>query len=103
MNEALGLLFYHGSALIPLGYLAATLFRGRHRRALLIGLGLQLLASLAVVAFTYWSRSAGYQEWYWAMAYNIPVNILFAIGYVVMLCRPRSADSATPQQPKSSR
>jgi hypothetical protein len=102
MNEALALLLYHGSALLPLGYLAATLVKGRHRRALLIGLGLQVLASLAVFAFMYWCRGVGYREWYWAVAYNIPVNVLFAIGYVVILCRPHNANPAEPQQPTSS-
>jgi hypothetical protein len=32
----------------------------------------------------FWCRSAGHREWYWGMAYNIPVNILFAIAYVVI-------------------
>lgn len=90
MNEAVGLFLYYGSALLPLGYLVATLFRGRHRRGLLIAFSLHLLASFAVVAFMYWCRSAGYREWYWAMTYNIPVNGLFAIGYVGILCRSRA-------------
>ena len=100
MNEAIGLLMYYGSALLPIGYLIATVFRGRHRRAFLIALGLHLLASLGVVAFTYWCRSAGYSEWYWAMAYNIPVNGVFAFAYVIIACRPQSAP--TPEQQKST-
>lgn len=94
MNEVLGFLLYFGSALLPVGYLVATLFRGRHRRALLIALGLHFLASIGVVAFMYWCRSAGYREWYWAPIYNIPVNILFAFAYITILCRFGSAPNS---------
>ena len=68
--------------------------RLRHRfgpfavaRAMLSGRAVHLLVSWVVVAFMFWCRSAGHREWCWGMAYNIPVNILFAIGYVVILCR----------------
>jgi hypothetical protein len=87
MIIAYGLLMYYGSALIPLVYLWATRFAGRRRRALLYALAFHLVASLAVIALMDWSRGAGYREWYWGMAYNIPVNIIFAILYSVILCR----------------
>jgi hypothetical protein len=97
MLDALALILYFGSALLPVGYFVVTRFRGRHRRAMLIALGLHVLAFLAVVAVTYWCRIAGYSEWYWAVCYNIPVNVIFAIGYIVILCSP------TPRQTMSSR
>ncbi len=89
MTDILGLLLYYGSALIPVGYLVLTLFRGRYRRAMLIALSVHFLASCVVAAFAFWCRSAGYREWYWAMAYNIPVNVLFAFVYVIILCLSR--------------
>ena len=87
MLIAYGLLMYYGSALIPLVYLLATRFAGPRRRALLYGLAFHLVVSLAVMAFMDWARGAGYREWFWTMAYNIPVNIIFAILYSVILCR----------------
>lgn len=65
---------------------------------MLIALAAQFFVSCAVVVFTFWSRSTGYREWYWAMAYNIPVNVLFAFVYAVILCLsrfdvPRSGDT----------
>ena len=91
MNEAVGILlvilFYYSSALLPLGYLVATRLKGRRRRAFLIGLGAQIFASLLIIVLTYWCRSAGYTEWFWAMACNIPVNVLFAVTYIIISCR----------------
>jgi hypothetical protein len=89
MNELLGMLLYYGSAVVPLGYLFGTRFRGRVWRAFLIALVLQIVASMGVSALTAWCRDAGYREWYWAMAYNIPVNILFATIYLIILWRSR--------------
>jgi hypothetical protein len=96
MNKAIILLLHYGSALLPLSYLVATVFRGRHRRAFLIAIGLHLLASLAVVGIIYFPYYVFCSEWDWAMAYLIPVNLLFGIGYVAILCRPQSAHPDSP-------
>lgn len=87
MNELFGALLYYGSAIVPIGYLFWTRFRGRLWRAFLIALVLQIVASVGVSALTAWCQRAGYREWYWAMAYNIPVNSLFAIIYLIILWR----------------
>ena len=89
--------FYYGSALLPLAYLLVTRFRGGRRRVFVYGLAFQLVASFAVIALADLSRRAGQSEWYWAMALNIPVNILFAIAYTVILCRSRVSHSNIPQ------
>jgi hypothetical protein len=82
------LLLYYGSAVVPLAYLAVTRFRGRHGRAMLIALGLHLLMAVATATFILWSRSAGYREWYWGWnCYNVPMNGLFALVYLALLCR----------------
>lgn len=105
MKDAIfAILLNFGSALIPIVYLFATLFRGRHRRAFLITIGIHFLASIGVIALTLWSRSAGYSEWYWTPIYNIPVNMLFGFVYLAILCRFRSTRfpdaSNQPTQPK---
>ena len=79
------LLTFYGSALLPLAYLLGTGFRGPRRGAMLAALGWHLALSLAVVALVWWSRAAGYSEWYWAWAYNVPVNVVLAIAYVAIL------------------
>lgn len=82
------LLLYYGSALLPLADLIATRFRGPRRRPMLLVLAAQFLAACTIVAFVHWSREAGYREWYWGWAYNIPVNVLCGFGYLTILMRP---------------
>lgn len=93
-------LLYYGSFLIPATYLLSTFFRGWQRRAMLIVIGRQSLAHAVVMAFVVWCRSAGYTEWYWATALNIPVNALVGCGYLLtLLCRVQPPDSITSDQP----
>lgn len=85
MQFVLGFLLYYGSAILPLSYLLVTRFRGLKRRAVLFTMGWHFLASCGVSAFAFWCWSAGYREWYWANAWNIPVNLLFAVVYLAIL------------------
>jgi hypothetical protein len=93
----LGLLLYYGSVLPPLGYLIATGFRGGQRGAFLGAFRWHLLASLGVMAYTYGCYLAGYRQWYWAMAFNVPVNGIFALAYAAVFL-----GSAPPRQSKNS-
>jgi hypothetical protein len=82
MNDTLALALYSGSALIPLSYLICTGFRGSRLRSMLIALGLHVLITVLIVAYTLWCRNAGYREWYWNTALHIPTNFVFLCIYL---------------------
>lgn len=85
MSATLAFFIYFGSALIPVGYLVSTAFVGTRRRAMLRALGLHALVAGLIIGYTFWSRSAGYREWHWNIAWHIPTNLIFLCVYISRL------------------
>ena len=52
---------------------------------MLAALGWHVALSLAVAALVWWSYARGDSEWYWAWAFNVPVNIALTIAYVAIV------------------
>ena len=80
-----GIFMYFGALLFPIVYLLFTHFRGKARRPMLIGIGLQIFLSLVVWAFVYFSWRAGYQDAYYGWGLLLPVNIVGLIYFFVVL------------------
>jgi uncharacterized membrane protein YhdT len=78
-------LIYFGAMLIPVAYLAATRCHGRHTRAMIIGLVLQIFWSVCVYLLVRYSRVSGYTEWYYANLFYVPVNAVGFIYYAIVL------------------
>ena len=77
-------LTYFGAFLIPLAYLLLKVTKrieGSLWKEMGIGIILQLLWSLGVWGFVYYSWKEGYSEYYWGWALLIPVNFVALIWY----------------------
>lgn len=92
----IGMLMYFGALFIPAVYLLSTRWRGAARRPMLIGAGLQVFLSLAVWAFVYYSRRAGYTDYYYGWALLLPVNAVGLIYFLAVLfiyaCKVRAQE-----------
>ena len=106
MDEIGPALLYFGSLLIPVRYFVSTRFRGRLNRLMLIGLALQIVWSLAVWAFVYYSWAEGYSEYYWGWALLIPVNFIAAIYFFVFIplwvSRTKRAEQGSDGKPDTA-
>lgn len=79
------ILMYFGALIIPAVYLLFIRSRGVRTRLMLIGVGVQLLLSLAVWAFVDFSWRFGYTEYYWGWALLLPINVLSLIYFLATL------------------
>ena len=73
---------YFGAYLIPVLYLAGSLFRGRARKKLWWGMAIHTFWNLAVWGFVYYNWKQGYSEYFYAWVLLLPVNIVSAIYYL---------------------
>ena len=98
-----GILLYFGALLIPATYLLATRCQGPTTRAMLIGVGVQLIGILAVWGFVYSCWFAGYTEYYWGWALLLPVNLVGLVYFLIVLIRHfrqvSHAESGDPCEP----
>jgi len=76
---------YFGALVIPAVYLIVTRVKGRQRRKISLGIGAQLFWSGAVRTFVGYSGRHGYSEYYWGWALPIPVNVISATDYTVVI------------------
>jgi hypothetical protein len=83
-------MLYFGALIIPAAYLFGTRWRGPLKRPMLAGAALQILFSLAVWAFVYYSWRQGYEDSYYGWALLLPVNVVGLVYYLVTLFVKRS-------------
>ncbi|MEJ0090228.1 MAG: hypothetical protein WDM80_10840 [Limisphaerales bacterium] len=81
----IGTFIYFGALLIPAVYLLVTRWQGAAKRAMLIGVGLQVFYTLAVAAFVYVAWRSGHADYYYGWTFLLPVNFVGLIYFLAVL------------------
>jgi drug/metabolite transporter (DMT)-like permease len=80
-----GCLLYFGALIIPTLYFLSNREHGTAKKPMLIGVGLQIFASIMVAALAYFSWRSGYQDAWMAWGLLVPINFISFLYFLMVL------------------
>jgi len=78
------IVYFHSPILLPI---IASLFKRIRAKwkYLAYGLAFQIVATLGIYLFTWYSKWAGYEDWFFGWYLYYPVNIASILVYVIII------------------